>query len=69
MGKTVQRAMVAVLGVLVASAMPASAQEAPGGPEVVVPTDVPTDSRPVTGNFNGYGRDTIFWYSPRAGSA
>ena len=56
---------------------PVAAQEAAGAdvpaegpaevapdPEVVVPAPVPTDSLPVTGDFNGVGRDTIFWYSP-----
>ena len=47
--------------------VPAPAPEAAvpgaGAPEVVVPTNQPTDSRPVTGDFDGTGRSTVFWYS------
>ena len=63
MRKTLKWTILALTVVVAAGvATPVQAQDA--GPEVVVPTPLPTDSRPVTGDFNGIGRDTIFWYSP-----
>src|SRR5688572_3334070 len=54
-------ALAAVVGVA-----PAQAQDAPEGaePEVVVPSPVPTSSRPFTGDFDHVDRDMIFWYAP-----
>ena len=59
MRKTLRWTLVAMVGLTALTVAPARAQEVGGEPEVVVPAPVPTDSRPVTGNFNGIGRDTV----------
>lgn len=63
MRKTLGWTLVAMVGLTALTVTPARAQDTAGAPEVVVPAPVPTDSRPVTGNFDGIGRDTVFWYS------